>query len=92
MLAGVRSELMKQVYKVEYLDTCISELQAANLCSAIGIGRCPSQLVMKEKALRDAQIRSIHEMGELKRAQELRVDKFSVQKLRESHDTIQKLT
>ena len=31
-------------------------------------------------------------MGEMKRAQELRVDEFSVQKLRESHDTIQRLT
>ena len=47
---------------------------------------------MKEKALRDTQIRSIHEMGELKRAQESRVDKFIVQKMRESHDTIQRLT
>ena len=44
---------------------------------------------MKEKALRDDQISSIYEMGELKRAQELRVDKFSTQKLRESHATIQ---
>ena len=48
---------------------------------------------MKENALRDTQIRRIFEMGELKRAQELRVDdEFSVQKLAESHDTIQKLT
>ena len=31
-------------------------------------------------------------MGELKTAQELRVDKYSVQKLIESHGTIQKLT
>ena len=34
----------------------------------------------------------MHEMGELKRAQELRVDEFSIQKLRESQDTIQRLT
>ena len=40
---------------------------------------------MKEKALRDSQIRSMHAMGELKRAQDLRVDGFSVQKLKESH-------
>ena len=33
----------------------------------------------------------MHEMGEMKRAQELRVDELSVQKLRESHETIQKL-
>ena len=47
---------------------------------------------MKEKVLRDTQIRNIHEMGEMKRAQELRVDEFSVQKLRERHETIQRLT
>ena len=35
---------------------------------------------MKEKAFRDTQIRCIHEMDELKRAQELPVDKLSVQK------------
>ena len=34
----------------------------------------------------------MHEMGEVKRAQELRVDEVSVQKLREKHETIQKLT
>ena len=47
---------------------------------------------MKEKELRDPQIRSMHEIGEMKRVQELRVDEFSVQTLRESHDTIQTLT
>ena len=34
----------------------------------------------------------MHEMGEMKRVHELRVDEFSVQKLRESHETIQRLT
>ena len=42
--------------------------------------------------LRDTQIRSMHEIGEMKRSQVLRVDEFSVHKLRENHDTIQKLT
>ena len=46
----------------------------------------------EKKAFRDIQIRSIHELGEMKRAQELRVDKFCVQKLTQSHDTIQQLT
>ena len=41
--------------------------------------------------LRETQIPNIHEMGEMKRAQELRVDEVSVQKLRENHKTIQKL-
>ena len=47
---------------------------------------------MKEKVLRDTQVRSMHEMGEMKRAQELRVDDVSVQKIIEIHETIQKLT
>ena len=45
---------------------------------------------MKEKVLRDTQIRSMHEMGEMKRAQE-RVDDVPIQKLRENHETLQKL-
>ena len=47
---------------------------------------------MKAKVLRDTQIRSMHEMGEMVRAQELRVDEVSWQKYRENHETIQKLT
>ena len=34
----------------------------------------------------------MHEMREMKRAQELRVDDISFQKLRDNHETIQKLT
>ena len=41
--------------------------------------RLQEELSMKDrKALREAQIRNIHEMGQMKRAQELRVDEFSV--------------
>ena len=47
---------------------------------------------MKENVLRDTQIRSLHEMGETKRAQEPRVDEVSVQKFSENHETIQRLT
>ena len=47
---------------------------------------------MKDKVLRDTQIRSMHEMGEMKRAQELRPDQISVQKFTENHEAIQKLT
>ena len=53
---------------------------------------CKKNLFMKEKALRDTQIRSMHEMGEMKRAQELRVEEFSVQHQRVSHETIQRIT
>ena len=43
--------------------------------------RLQEEMVMKKKALPDTQIGSIHEIGELKRAQEFRVDEFSVQKI-----------
>ena len=46
----------------------------------------------EQKALRDTRIRSIHEVEELKRAQEMRIDEFSGNALRESHATIQELT
>ena len=49
--------------------------------------RLEEELVMKENALRESQIRSMHEMGEMKRGQALQVDEFSVQKLRGSHET-----
>ena len=48
--------------------------------------------VYERKVLRNTQIRSMHETGEIKRAQEQRKDEVSVQKLRENHETIQQLT
>ena len=53
---------------------------------------CKKNNLWRKKLLRDTQIRNVHELGEMKRAQELRVHEFSVQKVRESHDTIQRLT
>ena len=53
--------------------------------------RLQEELSMKEKVLRETQIRNFHEMGEMKRGQELRADEFSVQKMRESHETRQRL-
>ena len=38
--------------------------------------RMQEELSIKEKALRETQIRNIHEMGEEKKAQELRVEEF----------------
>ena len=43
--------------------------------------RLQEELSMKEEVLRDTQIRNMHEMREMKRAQERHVDKVSVQKL-----------
>ena len=62
-LAETRSELMKQEYKVESLNACISEIQQqtyAQRWSAIGIGGCPflicriskrTSLVVKKKSV-----------------------------------------
>ena len=54
--------------------------------------RLQDELSMKEKVLRDTRIPNIHELVEMKRAQEQRVDEFPVQKVRENHETIQRLT
>ena len=73
MLAEARSELMKQEYKVESLNICISEVHQQTYSQRLeledahfGYGesrteqfRLQEKLVMKEKALRDTQIRSV---------------------------------
>ena len=77
MLAEVRSGLMKQECKVDFLNTCISELQRQTYSQRLELKdthfgkELQEELVMKEKAFGDIQIGSIHEMEELKRAQEL---------------------
>ena len=79
---------------MESLDNCISELQQQVYAEGLDLQdaqygyiksrreqvRLQEELSMKEMALRETQIRNIHEMGEMKRAQELRVDEVSVQK------------
>ena len=106
LLNQARSELVKQEHQVRSLYSCINELQQQTYAQRKELqdahhgcvefrreqSRLQEELVMKERALRDTQIRRFHEMGEMKKAQEQRVDEFSFQKLRESHDTIQRLT
>ena len=97
---------MMQEHQFESLNNCISELQQKTYAHRLELQdaqqgfiesrraqvRLQEELSMKEKVLKDTQIRSMHLMGEMERAQELRVDEVSVQKLRENHETIQKLT
>ena len=99
LLSQARSELMKQEHKVKSLNNCISELQQQAFAQKLELQdaqqgyvesrreqvRLQEELVVKEKARRETQVRNMHEMGEMNRAQELRVGEFSVQKLRESH-------
>ena len=106
LLSEARSESMKQEHQVGSLNSCINELQQQAYAQRLELEdahhryiecrreqtRLQEELSMKEKVLRDTQIRNTHEMGEMKGAEELRVDDFSLQKLRESHDTTQRLT
>ena len=78
----------KKKHQVGSLINCISELQQQAYAQRLKLQdaqhgyiesrrkhvRLQEELSMKEKVLRDTQIRSMHEMGEMKRAQELRVD------------------
>ena len=105
MLAEAKSEIMKQECKLDSLNTCTRELRQPHSqrlelddanCGYEESGReqvrLEEELALREKALRNTRIRNIHEMEELRRVQEMRVDEFSLQKLRESHATVQELT
>ena len=106
LLNQERSDLAKQELHVESLNKCIGEQQRQTEGQRLALQdaqcgfvesrreqvRLQEELSMKEKVLRDTQIRNVHEMGEIKRDQEQRIDEVSVQKLGENHETIQKLT
>ena len=106
LLAEAKSEIFKQECKVDSLNTCIREFQRqahSNLLEMDYVkyryeesrreqARLHEELAQREKALRDTRIRNIHEVEELKRAQEMRIDEFSRNELRESHATLQELT
>ena len=62
------------------------------MCRTNLLNLVENKLDCKQNSLRDTQIRSKHEMERMKRAQVQQVDEFSIQKLRENHETIQQLT
>ena len=51
-----------------------------------------AKLSEQNRDLREARIKSLHEMEELQRVQELRIDEFSRRRLIEDRDTILQLT
>ena len=95
---------MKQEHQVGSLNNCISVLQQQASAQRLELQDAQHGYVesrreqdrpqeeLSMKVFRDTHIRSVHEMGEMKRAQELRVDEVSVQKIRENHKTIRQLT
>ena len=88
-----KSEILKQECKVDALDTCIREFQRQAHSNRLEMdsvhcgyaesqreqARLHEESVQREKALRETRIRTIHGMEELKKAQEMRFNEFSVQ-------------
>ena len=106
LLNQATSDLAKQELHVESLNKCIGELQRQTEGQRLALQdaqygfvefrreqvRLQEDLSMKEQVLRNTQIRNMHEMGEIKRAQKQRIDEVSVQTSRENHETVQQLT
>ena len=83
---------MRQEHQVGSLNNCISEPQQHAYAQRLELQdaqhgytesrreqvRLQEELSMKGKLPRDTSVRSMHEMGEMKRAQELRDDEISV--------------
>ena len=106
LLNLARSDLAKQELHVESLTECIGEPQRQTEEQTLALEdaqfgfvesrreqvRLQEELSIREKVLRNTQIRNLHEMGEIKRAQEQRIDEVSVQKVRTNHEAIQQLT
>ena len=91
LLSQARSELVKQEHQMGSLKRCINELQQQAYAQGLELqgahhgykesrreqARFQEESSMKEKLLRDTQIRNYHQLGEMRRAQEQRVDEFS---------------
>ena len=106
LLNHARSDLANQELHVESLNKCIGELPLQTEEQRLALQdaqygfveprreqvRLQEELSLKEKVLRNTPIRSMHEMGKIKRAQEIRADEVSVQKLKEYQETILQLT
>ena len=78
--------------RTEAQDRALQEIQNEFVESRREQARLQEELLRKEDALRDTQILSMHEVEKMKRAQVQQVDDFSIQKLREKHETMQLLT
>ena len=106
ILAEVRSEIQKHELQAESDRRSIHELSGIIDSQRMEIDHTITgddqygrdQLLLQEeiseqnRALREARIKSLREMEELKRVQELRIDAFSRRRLIENQDTISELT
>ena len=103
LLSEAKSEVRKQECRADFLDCAIRVLQRqihssrmeidhTNLAPRRELARLHEELAQRERALREPHTKSIHEVEELKRAQEMRIDEFSRHGLRESQATLRDLT
>ena len=102
---NLKSESKKEC-RADFVDSSVRDLQRQLDSNRLEIyctnqsyeesreeqARLHEEFAQRERVLRVTQIRSIHEVGELKKAQEMRTDEFSRHELRQSHATIQELT
>ena len=90
LLAEAKSEILKHEFRADLADDNIRELNRQIESQRVEIGSFTDyeqstqeqdplheELAERERALREIRIRTIHEVEELKRARELRVDEFS---------------
>ena len=106
ILAEVRTEIQKHEFQADSDRRSIRELNGIfesqrreidhTIASDEQLRRdetlLQEQLSEQHRDLREAHIKSLHEMEELKRVQEFGVDEFSRRRLIENQDTIHELT
>ena len=106
ILAEVRTEIQKHEFQADSDRKSIQELtgivdsQRREIDHTVASDEqsrrdqllLQEQLSEQNRDLREARIKSLHEMEELKRGQELRIDDFSRRRLIENQDTVNELT
>ena len=105
-LSEAKSKIVKHECRIELADISIRELNRQIETQRVEIGHTTTgysqssrehsllheELAVRERALRETRIGGIHEIEELKRLQESRVDEIARRKLIENQDTINELT
>ena len=106
ILAEVRTEIQKHEFQADSDRRSIQELNGTIVSQRREIDHTVAsdeqsqrdQLLLQEQLseqnrdLREAHVKSLHEMEELKTVQEFRIDEFSRRGLIENQDTINELT
>ena len=106
ILAEVRTEIQKHEFEADSDRRSIQELTgiidsqrreidhtiASDEQSRRDQSPLQEQLSEQNRDLRETRIKSLHEMEDLKRVQELRIDEFSRRRLIKNQDTINELT